>query len=64
MERLILSIDEAANALSIGKTKLYAELAAGRIVGMKLGKRTLISRTALNDYIASLKSYSSQVRED
>jgi excisionase family DNA binding protein len=59
MEPLVLSIDEAAKALSIGKTKLYAELAAGRIVGTKLGKRTLIKRENLNEYIANLEAYPS-----
>jgi excisionase family DNA binding protein len=39
MKPLLLSIDEAANLLSIGKTKLYAELAAGRLQAVKLGKR-------------------------
>ena len=63
MERLMLSIDEAAKSLSIGKTKLYSELAAGRISAIKLGQRTLISHQSLNDYIANLEAYSSQISE-
>lgn len=62
MQTLLLSIDEAAKALSIGKTKLYAELKAGNIVGVKIGKRTFISAKNLDLYIGSLEAYSSSRR--
>ena len=60
MEQLVLSVEEAAKALSIGRTKFYEEIGAGRIVASKLGKRTLITRESLNNYIASLEAYPSQ----
>lgn len=60
MNPLLLSIDEAANLLSIGKTKLYAELAAGRLQAVKLGKRTLIPRTSVDNYIDALQAYSKE----
>ena len=56
----LLSIDAAAKALSIGKTKLYSELAQGNIQAVKIGKRTLILSSSVDKYIAGLKSYSSQ----
>lgn len=40
-ERL-LSIDEAAAALGIGRTRLYAELGSGRLRRVKAGRRVLI----------------------
>lgn len=58
MEKLLLSIDDAANALSIGKTKLYAELKSGNLQASKLGKRTLIPRESIQDYIDKLDAYS------
>lgn len=60
MKPLMLSVDDAAKALSIGKTKLYSELSAGHITGVKLGKRTLITRESIDDYIATLKLYPMQ----
>ena len=60
METLLLSIDEAAKVLSIGKTKLYAEVNAGNIIAQKLGKRTLIKRDSINQYIENLQSYPSE----
>ncbi len=63
MKQLMLSVDEAAKALSIGKTKLYSELSAGRIVGVKLGKRTLITRESIENYISTLDLYPLQISD-
>ncbi len=57
MEQLALSIEEAAKTLGIGKTKLYAELAAGRIEGRKCGKRTIITRESIGKFLANLEPY-------
>lgn len=57
MESRLLSVDEAANALSIGKTKLYSELKLGRIRGVKLGKRTFITPEEIKIYISTLETY-------
>jgi len=40
-ERL-LGVPEAAEQLGIGRSRLYAELAAGRVRHVKAGRRTLI----------------------
>ncbi len=63
MNTLLLSIDEAAKALSIGKTKLYSELALGRIDARKIGKRSLITRESLDNYINNLETYPSKNKE-
>jgi hypothetical protein len=47
---LAYSIDE----LPIGRTKAYAEIAAGRLRAVKSGQRTLILADDLRDYLASL----------
>lgn len=63
MEPLLLSVDEAAKALSIGKTKLYSELSLGKIEAAKLGKRTLISRESLRQYLENLDTYPAENAE-
>lgn len=60
MESLVLSIDEAAKALSIGKTKLYAELKAGNLKAKKFGKRTLILQEDIKQFINNLDAYGFQ----
>jgi hypothetical protein len=47
---LAYSIDE----LPFGRTKAYAEIAAGRLNAVKLGTRTLILADELRRYLASL----------
>ncbi len=51
VERL-LSIPEAAAALGIGRTRLYAELEAGRLRGLHVGRRHLVSASAVAEYAA------------
>lgn len=50
----LLSIPEAAEALGIGRTRLYADIAAGRIRTCKVGRRRLVPSSAINTYIATL----------
>jgi len=42
MEPLVLSVNDAAKALSLGRTSIYALIADGRLEVLKLGRRTLI----------------------
>lgn len=48
-ERL-LSVDEAAAALGIGRTRLYAEMDAGRVRSVRAGRRRLIPTSAVAEY--------------
>jgi excisionase family DNA binding protein len=48
----LLSVDEAAIALGIGRTALYYELTAGRLRSFKVGRRRLIPASAIGAYIA------------
>lgn len=48
----LLSIDQTADALGIGRTATYNELQAGRLRSLKVGRRRLVSASAIADYIA------------
>lgn len=46
----LLSVTEAAEALGIGRTALYAELQAGRCRSVKVGRRRLVPASAVAEY--------------
>lgn len=46
--KLAYSIPEAANAISIGRSKLYELIAEGRIETRKIGRRTVIPAASLH----------------
>ena len=52
MEKFAYSINEAARALSIGRTSIYAMLAEGRLEAFKLGRRTLIKADSIRRLVA------------
>lgn len=45
--KLAYSIPEAATAISIGRSKVYALIAEGRLETRKIGKRTVIPAASL-----------------
>jgi len=47
----LLSVDEAARHLGIGRSALYNELAAGRLRSLKVGRRRLVPSGALAEYV-------------
>ncbi len=49
-ERL-LSVDEAAERLGIGRTRLYAEIGAGRVRSVHSGRRRLIPSSAIREIV-------------
>ena len=52
-ERLLVSAEQAAAMLSIGRTHFYAMLNSGRIgpIARKLGRRSLFSVQELRDWV-------------
>jgi excisionase family DNA binding protein len=42
MEIIAASVNQAAKALSLGRTSIYALIREGRLVTVKVGRRTLI----------------------
>jgi len=54
--KLAYTIPEAIEATAIGRTSLYADIAAGRLETRKRGSRTIILADELRRYLADLPS--------
>ena len=52
MEALAISINDAAKALSLGRTSIYAMIADGRLEAFKLGRRTLVKAESVRRLVA------------
>jgi|GEM_PF-2863564 len=57
--KLLLTIDEVAHALSLGRTFVYALIMRNEIASVKIGRARRIPITALHQYI-ELQSIDSQ----
>lgn len=55
-EKLMLDVDESAHMVGLGRTKWLAELYAGRCLSVKIGRRRLIPRQAILEYIERLRT--------
>ena len=51
MEKLALSIAEAAETLGLGRDQIYLLLNTGRIASFKIGHRRLIPAAGLRDFV-------------
>ena len=51
----LLSVDEAADMLGIGRSRLYDEIAAGRLRSLRVGRRRLVPSGAIGEYIAEAR---------
>lgn len=58
LPKLALSIPEFCSVVGIGRSRAYEEIKAGRLRIVKCGRRTLISRDAINEWLAQLQSRS------
>jgi excisionase family DNA binding protein len=56
LDRLLYSIREAAELLSIGRVKLYELVAAGRIDSVRLDGSRRIPREALEEFVIRLRA--------
>jgi len=52
--RAALRVSEACRALAISRSKLYLELAAGRLHAVKCGRRTLIPVPSIKAWLDGL----------
>lgn len=50
------SVETVIERLGVGRSKVYEELGSGRLRSVKVGRRRLVSETALIDYIEQLES--------
>ena len=54
MEKLLLTPEEAADALSIGRSKLYTLIATGDVASVRIGASRRIPWSALVAYVETL----------
>lgn len=57
MTTQLLTIPQACTMLNCGKTYLYSLINQGRLKAVKLSKKTLISKQAIDEFIAELDAY-------
>ena len=57
------TIQEAAKVIGVGVTKTYQMINERKLSARKLGKRTIILRGDLEDFLSNLESYPSQKKE-
>ena len=53
-EKLLLNVDEAAAVLGVSRATLYRAVRRGELRLTKLGRRTLLARTELERFVATL----------
>ncbi len=54
-DRLALSVVEAAEAINVSRARLYQLLSDGTVPSIKLGRRRLIRREALVEFLVGLE---------
>jgi excisionase family DNA binding protein len=47
----LLSVHETADALGIGRSATYGEIAAGRLASLTIGRRRLVPSSAVREYV-------------
>lgn len=58
--KILLSIEEVCAATGLGRTKVYEVIGTGALPAKKWGKRTLVVKADLEDFISNLCAYSAQ----
>jgi excisionase family DNA binding protein len=49
----LLSVEQAADALGLGRTLVYQEISRGRLRSVRIGRRRLIPASAIDEYADS-----------
>jgi excisionase family DNA binding protein len=52
--QLLLSVEEAADVLRLGRTRTYELVMARKIQSVKVGRRRLVVRSSLLDFVQTL----------
>ena len=52
-DRLLLRVDEAADALGLGRTKVYELVMSGEIASVKIGRARRVPLDALKHWVRS-----------
>jgi excisionase family DNA binding protein len=53
--RLLLSVEEAAHALSVGRTTLYDLIARREVEAVHIGRRSLVKADSIARYVERLE---------
>ena len=56
---MLISVEEAAHLLRIGRTRCFQLVLAGRIRSVKLGRRRLVIAAGLEEFVKSLAAQQS-----
>lgn len=56
-----LSVDEVNRLTGLGRTKIYELMNAGVLPARKLGRKTLILGSDLENFLAGLENYRSEI---
>jgi len=56
MDKLLLTPEEAAEVLSLGRTKVYELIGEGTLRSVRIGKCRRVPVSALADFVASLEN--------
>ena len=62
MEKLLLKPEEAAEVLSIGRSKVYELMGSGELVSVRIGASRRIPVDALSEFVDQLQRYSAPVQ--
>ncbi|MEX1038813.1 MAG: helix-turn-helix domain-containing protein [Acidimicrobiia bacterium] len=62
MEKLLLKPEEAAEILSIGRSKVYELIGTGELASVRIGACRRIPAEALSDFVAGLRDTSPAVQ--
>ena len=52
----LLSVDQAAVALGLGRSLTYQEISSGRLASVRVGRRRLVPSSAVAEYVATRAS--------
>ena len=55
--QLTFTIDEACKAIGIGRTKIYEAINSGHLPAKKYGKRTIILKQDVDNFLSNLSNY-------
>ena len=58
--KLLLTVEEAADQLGVGRTVMYRLLSSGAVKSVTLGRLRRIPRECLSDFVADLRSHQTE----
>ncbi len=61
-EKLAYTVREACAATGLGRSTLYEEVRAGRLIARKRGSKTVILEADLAAYLAALRPITQKIR--